>query len=76
MDYIEIGTVAQEAALATSLPIKVSLVYLNCTRWEIRFKNVKSEGKHLSAVVNMYNSDNRDLAHSEIKRQLLAKADN
>jgi hypothetical protein len=72
MNYIEIGAIAEEVATATRLPVRVASVYLNCTRWEIKFADVDVEGRQLSAVINI-DSSNRDIVHSEIKRQLLAK---
>jgi hypothetical protein len=71
MKYDEIGIVARDAAVAASLPVKVSFVYLNCSKWEISFSHVGTEGRQFSAVVNLHSSDNRNVVQSEIQRQLL-----
>ena len=71
MKYDEIGMAAREAVIAASLPVKVSFVYLNCSKWEISFSQVGKEGRQFSAVVNIHSSDNRNVVQSEIQRQLM-----
>ena len=72
MNYFEIRVVAEKAALATQLPIKLALVYLNCTKWEIKhYETHTVPGREYCAVVDIADSDNPSKVECDISRQLL-----
>jgi hypothetical protein len=71
MNYVDIGIVAQEAAIATRLPIQVAFVYLNCNRWEISFRQVGADERQFLALIDLDRSDDRDTVQYEIERQLI-----